>query len=113
MNVKVYYYKGTITNEKEIIDKIERDSKRCHWHDSDDMIDKTFTGYKMGNEYYDICSYLYKKDLEIFRKKQDEYIQKFYKIKNELALNQSLKRKAKFIQKTVNMKHHPMIQRIG
>lgn len=81
MNVKVYYYKGTITNEKEIIDKIERDSKRCHWHDSDDMIDKTFTGYKTGNEYYDICSYLYKKDLENFRKKQDEYVQKFYKTK--------------------------------
>ena len=68
MQVKIYYHKGIITYEKEMINKIERDSKRCYWHDSEDMIDKTFTGYKMGDEYYDICSHLYKKDLEIFRK---------------------------------------------
>ena len=84
MQEKKYFYEGVLTSDISIIRKIERDSKRCWWHDSDDMIDKTFTGYKLGNEYYDICSYLYRQDLENFRKKEEEYIQNFYKVKNSV-----------------------------
>jgi hypothetical protein len=82
MDKKKYYFKGVPVYEKNIIDKIEKNAKLCRWHDSEDMIDRTFTGYKLNDQYYDICSYLYKKDMEEVHRKEREYVENFTNTKN-------------------------------
>ena len=77
-----YYHKGVMVFDNKLIKKIIKDSKLCRWHDSDEMIDQTFTGYKKGNKYYDICGCLSRRSREEYEKKQVEYMEKFVYFKN-------------------------------
>lgn len=77
-----YYHKGVMVFDSKLIKRIIKDSKLCRWHDSDEMIDKTFTGYKKGNQYYDICACLSRRSREEYEKKQLEYFEKFNYLKN-------------------------------
>ena len=77
-----YYHKGVMVFDSKLIKKIIKDSNLCRWHDSDEMIDPTFTGYKKGNKYYDICACLSRRSREEYEKKQIEYIEKFNYLQN-------------------------------
>ena len=79
-----FYHKGAMIFDKKLKDKILKDATLCMWHDSDYMIDESFTGYKKDNKYYDICSLLYSKSVKKFIEDDKEYDKKFYSVKKKL-----------------------------
>jgi hypothetical protein len=77
-----FYHKGVITFDKNLQDRIRRDSKRCWWHDEPDL---HFTGYVDENNIcYDICGYGAWDRVKKRELKEKEYEDKFLKIKNTI-----------------------------
>ncbi len=77
-----FYHKGVITFDKNLQDRIKRDSKRCWWHDEPDL---NFTGYVDENNIcYDVCGYGAWERVKKRELKEREYEDEFLKIKNTI-----------------------------
>jgi len=80
-----FYHKGVITFDKNLQEKIKRDSKRCWWHDESEKNNKEFTGYVDANGIcYDICSYGTWERVKKREIKEKNYVEKFLTVKNTI-----------------------------
>ena len=87
-----FYHKGIEIFDKNLQDKIKKDSRRCWWHDAEDRYDKDFTGYIGEDGFcYDVCSCIAKKTFQKMHddadKRERVYLDKFLKIKNAIILS--------------------------